>query len=122
MGKQLILPGVPYDATLHTYDVLSVAGLGVSYHDVDNPVLAPMIYPGITPERKKMAQENTPALQARKAETQLRKIQAQRQKRQTAHAYQLSKELEQLDAKEEELIASLAPEVAAMLRAGKIIT
>jgi hypothetical protein len=80
-----------------------------------------MIYPGITPDRKKMAQENTLGLQARKAETQLRKIQAQRQKRQSAHAHQLAAELAELDAKEEVLIKDLSPEVAAMLRAGKII-
>lgn len=68
-----------------------------------------------------MAQENTLGLRVRKAETRLRRIRALRQKRSAEHARRLADELAALDSREAALIASLAPEVTAMLRAGKII-
>ncbi len=38
--------GGRYDRTFHTFEVLSVAGLGVSYDEGD-PVLVPMVYEGV---------------------------------------------------------------------------
>lgn len=77
--------------------------------------------PKIYVEGKTMAQENTLGLRVRKAETRLRRIRALRQKRSAEHARRLADELAALDSREAALIASLAPEVTAMLRAGKII-
>lgn len=38
--------GGAYDPGFHTFEVLSVAGLGVSY-DEGRPVLVPMVYEGV---------------------------------------------------------------------------
>ena len=41
-----VVAGGAYDPQFHTFEVLSVAGLGVSY-DEGAPVLVPMLYEGV---------------------------------------------------------------------------